>query len=79
MAVGRQRRAPDHTAERTGTVTNLARIQSLRVVSRTSATHYKGSRQTVPGIARELRVACRERPAVRAPALFIFLPFAAHP
>ena len=37
-------------------ITTLARIQSLRVVSRTSAMHYKGNRQTLPAIARELGV-----------------------
>jgi TolB-like protein/DNA-binding winged helix-turn-helix (wHTH) protein/Tfp pilus assembly protein PilF len=37
-------------------ITSLARIQSLRVISRTSVLHYKGSRQTVPAIARELGV-----------------------
>src|SRR5262249_22559361 len=37
-------------------ITSLARIQSLRVVSRTSAMHYKGSRQVLPAIARELGV-----------------------
>jgi len=36
--------------------TSLARIGSLRVISRTSATRYKGSRLTVPAIARELGV-----------------------
>ena len=36
--------------------TNLARIRSLRVVSRTSAMRYQGSRQTAPAIARELGV-----------------------
>jgi TolB-like protein/DNA-binding winged helix-turn-helix (wHTH) protein/Tfp pilus assembly protein PilF len=36
--------------------TNLARIRSLRVISRMSAMHYKGSRQTAPAIARELGV-----------------------
>jgi len=34
----------------------LARIQSLRVISRTSAMHYKGSKKPLPEIARELRV-----------------------
>jgi len=37
-------------------ITNLARIQSLRVVSRTSVMHYKGSRATIPAIAHELGV-----------------------
>jgi TolB-like protein/DNA-binding winged helix-turn-helix (wHTH) protein/tetratricopeptide (TPR) repeat protein len=34
----------------------LARIASVRVISRTSAMHYKGSTKTVPEIARELGV-----------------------
>jgi len=37
-------------------ITDLANIKSLRVVSRTSTMHYKGSRQPLPEIARELRV-----------------------
>lgn len=37
-------------------ITDLARIGSLRVISRTSAMHYKGSRQSLPQIARELNV-----------------------
>ncbi|MCI0355282.1 MAG: tetratricopeptide repeat protein [Acidobacteria bacterium] len=37
-------------------ITELAHIQSLRVISRTSAMHYKGSKRTLPEIARELRV-----------------------
>lgn len=37
-------------------ITNLARIGSLRVISRTSAMHYKGSHMTLPEIARELNV-----------------------
>ncbi len=37
-------------------ITNLAQIQSLRVVSRSSAMHYQGSRETVPTIAHELGV-----------------------
>ncbi|MDP9339437.1 MAG: winged helix-turn-helix domain-containing protein [Acidobacteriota bacterium] len=36
--------------------THLAKISALRVVSRTSAQHYKNSRQTIPQIARELHV-----------------------
>ena len=37
-------------------ITDLANISSLRVVSRTSAMHYKGSHQPLPEIARELNV-----------------------
>src|SRR6476620_149267 len=37
-------------------ITELAQISSLRVISRTSAMHYKGSRQPLPEIARELNV-----------------------
>jgi TolB-like protein/Tfp pilus assembly protein PilF len=37
-------------------VTDLASIGSLRVISRTSTLHYKGTRKTVPEIARELNV-----------------------
>lgn len=37
-------------------ITDLASISSLRVISRTSTTHYKGTRKTIPEIARELNV-----------------------
>ena len=37
-------------------ITDLASIASLRVISRTSTTHYKGTRKTIPEIARELSV-----------------------
>jgi TolB-like protein/DNA-binding winged helix-turn-helix (wHTH) protein/Flp pilus assembly protein TadD len=37
-------------------ITDLAQIGSLRVISRTSAMHYKGSHQALPEIARELNV-----------------------
>jgi TolB-like protein/DNA-binding winged helix-turn-helix (wHTH) protein/Tfp pilus assembly protein PilF len=37
-------------------ITDLASIASLRVISRTSAAHYKGTRKTLPEIARELGV-----------------------
>ncbi|MGH9689191.1 MAG: tetratricopeptide repeat protein [Candidatus Acidiferrales bacterium] len=36
--------------------TDLARIRSLRVISRTTAMHYKGTTEPLPQIARELRV-----------------------
>ena len=36
--------------------TELSQVGSLRVVSRTSAMHYKGSKMSVPQIARELNV-----------------------
>jgi TolB-like protein/DNA-binding winged helix-turn-helix (wHTH) protein/Tfp pilus assembly protein PilF len=37
-------------------ITDLAKISSLRVISRTSAMHYKGSHQALPEITRELNV-----------------------
>jgi eukaryotic-like serine/threonine-protein kinase len=37
-------------------ISNLARVHSLRVISRTSVMRYKGTRQAVPEIARELGV-----------------------
>jgi len=37
-------------------ITDLASIGSLRVISRTSTSHYKGTRKTLPEIARELNV-----------------------
>jgi TolB-like protein/Tfp pilus assembly protein PilF len=37
-------------------ISNLTRIGSLRVISRTSAMHYKGTRKPLPEIARELNV-----------------------
>jgi TolB-like protein/DNA-binding winged helix-turn-helix (wHTH) protein len=37
-------------------ITDLAQISSLRVISRTSAMHYKGSHQSLPEIAKELNV-----------------------
>jgi len=37
-------------------ITNLAQIGSLRVISRTSAMQYKGSKKTLPVIAKELNV-----------------------
>ena len=37
-------------------ITDLAQVSSLRVISRTSAMHYKGSHQALPAIARELNV-----------------------
>jgi TolB-like protein/DNA-binding winged helix-turn-helix (wHTH) protein/Tfp pilus assembly protein PilF len=36
--------------------TELAQIGSLRVISRTSAMHFKGTRETLPEIGRELKV-----------------------
>src|SRR6267143_3177131 len=36
--------------------TDLAQIGALRVISRTSATHFKGSRETLPSIGRQLDV-----------------------
>ena len=37
-------------------ITNLTKLGSLRVISRTSAMHYKGTRKSLPEIARELNV-----------------------
>ena len=37
-------------------IANLAKVGSLRVISRTSAMHYKGSHKTLPEIAQELNV-----------------------
>lgn len=37
-------------------ITNLAKIGALKVISRTSAMHYKGTTKTAPEIARELEV-----------------------
>jgi TolB-like protein/DNA-binding winged helix-turn-helix (wHTH) protein/Tfp pilus assembly protein PilF len=37
-------------------ITNLGRVSSLRVISRTSVMHYKGTNKTLPEIARELNV-----------------------
>jgi DNA-binding winged helix-turn-helix (wHTH) protein len=37
-------------------ITSLAKIKALRVLSRTSAMQYKGSRKSLPQIARELNV-----------------------
>jgi serine/threonine protein kinase/TolB-like protein/Flp pilus assembly protein TadD len=37
-------------------ITDLAHIGVLRVISRTSVMHYKGSKKTLPEIARELKV-----------------------
>jgi serine/threonine-protein kinase len=37
-------------------ITNLAKISALRVISRTTAMYYKGSRKTLPEVAKELNV-----------------------
>src|SRR6202790_142300 len=37
-------------------ITNLAQIGSLKVISRTSAMHFKGSKETLPQIGRDLQV-----------------------
>ncbi|HWC73165.1 MAG TPA: winged helix-turn-helix domain-containing protein [Gemmatimonadales bacterium] len=37
-------------------ITDLGKIAGLRVISRTSAMHYKGTRETLPAIGRELHV-----------------------
>jgi TolB-like protein/DNA-binding winged helix-turn-helix (wHTH) protein/Flp pilus assembly protein TadD len=48
-------------------ITDLAQIRALRVISRTSAMHYKGAHKTLPEIAKELNVdAVLEGVVVRA-------------
>ncbi len=37
-------------------ITELAQVRGLKVISRTSAMHYRGARKTLPEIARELNV-----------------------
>jgi len=37
-------------------ITEFAQVQGLKVISRTSAMHYRGTRKTLPEIARELNV-----------------------
>ncbi len=37
-------------------ITNLGKISALRVISRTTAMHYKGTKKTLPEIAKELNV-----------------------
>ena len=37
-------------------ITNLGKIRALRVISRTTAMHFKGTKKTLPEIARELNV-----------------------
>ena len=37
-------------------ITNLGKIHALRVISRTTAMHFKGTKKTLPEIARELNV-----------------------
>jgi TolB-like protein/DNA-binding winged helix-turn-helix (wHTH) protein len=37
-------------------ITNLAELKSIRVISRTSAMHYKGSQKSLPEIAQELKI-----------------------
>ncbi len=37
-------------------ITNLSKVRALRVISRTTAMHYKGSKKTLPEIAGELNV-----------------------
>jgi TolB-like protein/DNA-binding winged helix-turn-helix (wHTH) protein/Tfp pilus assembly protein PilF len=37
-------------------ITDLAKLPNLRVISRTSTIHYKGTNKTIPAIARELNV-----------------------
>jgi TolB-like protein/Tfp pilus assembly protein PilF len=37
-------------------IANLAKVEKLRVISRTSVMHYKGTKKLLPNIARELKV-----------------------
>ncbi len=67
-------------------VTDLARISSLRVISRTSAMHYKGANRPLPEIARELNVdsivegsILRAGNRVRITAQLIYVPTEQHP
>lgn len=46
-------------------ITSLGRIAGLRVISRTSAMHYKGSRESLPEIGRQLHVDAVVEGAVR--------------
>lgn len=65
--------------------TQLAKQGSLRVISRGSAMHYKGSKKTIPEIARELKVEAvvegsvsREGNTVRVRAQLIYAPTDQH-
>jgi TolB-like protein/DNA-binding winged helix-turn-helix (wHTH) protein/Flp pilus assembly protein TadD len=65
--------------------TDLAQIEALRVVSRTSAIHYAGSKKTLPEIARELHVdavvegaVTRSGNRVRISAQLIYAPTDTH-
>ena len=50
--------AQDHFAEgmTDALISDLASVRALRVISRTSAMRYRGSRRSLPDIARELKV-----------------------
>jgi TolB-like protein len=67
-------------------ITHLAKISSLRVISRTSAMHYKGANRRLPEIARELNVdsivegsVLRAGNRVRITAQLIYVPTDQHP
>jgi hypothetical protein len=49
-------------------ISDLAHIPELRVISRTSAMHYKNTRKALPDIAKELEVAADVPPARRVSA-----------
>jgi len=66
-------------------ITDLAKVGSLRVISRTSVMRYKGTRKSLPEIARELNVAAivegsvvRSGPRVRVTAQLIQAPTDQH-
>src|SRR5215831_12890322 len=66
-------------------ITRLAQIAALRVISRTSAMHYKGTRKKLPEIARELNVdavvegsVVRSGSSVRITAQLVYAPSDRH-
>jgi TolB-like protein/Tfp pilus assembly protein PilF/tRNA A-37 threonylcarbamoyl transferase component Bud32 len=66
-------------------ISDLAQIRALRVISRTSAMRYKGSKQSLPAIARELGVdaivegsVLRSGDKVRVTAQLIYAPTDTH-
>lgn len=65
--------------------TSLAQLRGIRVISRTSAMHYKGTKKTLPEIAKELRVdavvegsASRSDGVVRVNTQLIYAPSDRH-
>jgi eukaryotic-like serine/threonine-protein kinase len=66
-------------------ITDLSKIRALRVISRTSAMHYKGTSKTLPEIAQELKVDAvvegsvrRSGDQVRVTAQLIYAPTDRH-